>query len=100
MCDVSVYSSGVSQMCGDAVVFGRCVVMLWFWMHIFDRYYKSRWPKEQAAPRRAAVESMERQETLDDDSAIELMGEVMRRRRRRRRRRMAILGRYRKQQPS
>lgn len=37
---------GLIDVFGEWPTFAICVFMLWFWMRIFDRYYKRRWPKD------------------------------------------------------
>lgn len=61
---------GLIDVFGEWAAFLMSLLILWFWMHIFDRYYKQWWPKD--VPQRAKAE-MERRHT-PDESEIELLG--------------------------
>jgi hypothetical protein len=69
---------GLIDVFGEWVTFLICVFMLWFWMHIFDRYYKRRWPKDVAAAAAAAsalsrAEKYGERHESSDDVDIELL---------------------------
>jgi hypothetical protein len=65
---------------GEWITFLICVFMLWFWIHIFERYYKKKWPKDVAAA--SAASALSRSDRMDkygdrhqssDDVDIELL---------------------------